>query len=135
MGKKADGQGHEAHVDAVGRKYLEIVDDIESMSRDRERVLLAHFNEVRTYNIDDLEDRDAVIKRLVNREFVYPNAFLASSLGFNKTTWSREYEKMLREVGMYRRPRYSTLRSMLLFEKLKWLVIRFHEAKSKRRRG
>ncbi|AFN82362.1 hypothetical protein EROM_010170 [Encephalitozoon romaleae SJ-2008] len=134
MEKKDDDQGHEFSNDPVICRYLEILNSIESIRRDRDDVLSTHFNELSTYNINELEDRNAVIRRLINKEFTYPSAFLASSLGFNKTTWNRDYERTLREIGMYKRPKYSTLRNMLLFEKLKWLVIRYHEAKQKRKK-
>ncbi|CAD24908.1 hypothetical protein [Encephalitozoon cuniculi GB-M1] len=134
MERKGSGQDYEFHSDPVVRKYLKVLNSIESIRKDRNDVLSIYFNEVCTYNIDDLEDRSAVVKRLINREFTYPNAFLASSLGFNKTTWSRDYEKTLKEIGMDKRPKYSTLRNMLLFEKLKWLIIRYHEAKQKKRK-
>ncbi|KMV66692.1 hypothetical protein M970_010200 [Encephalitozoon cuniculi EcunIII-L] len=134
MERKGSGQDYEFHSDPVVRKYLKVLNSIESIRKDRNDVLSIYFNEVFTYNIDDLEDRSAVVKRLINREFTYPNAFLASSLGFNKTTWSRDYEKTLKEIGMDKRPKYSTLRNMLLFEKLKWLIIRYHEAKQKKRK-
>ncbi|AFM97649.1 hypothetical protein EHEL_010240 [Encephalitozoon hellem ATCC 50504] len=131
--EKKDDKGYEFSNDSTTCKYLEILNNIESIRRDRDDVLSAHFNEVNIYNINELEDRNAVIRRLINKELTYPNAFLASSLGFNKTTWNRDYERTLREVGMYKRPRYSTLRNMLLFEKLKWLVVRYHEAKQKKK--
>ncbi|ADM10889.1 uncharacterized protein Eint_010250 [Encephalitozoon intestinalis ATCC 50506] len=134
MGKKENGQDYEFCESSTIQKYCEILNNIESIRRDRDDVLSTHFNEVCTYNISDLEDRAAVIRRLINKELVYPNAFLASSLGFNKTTWNRDYEKTLREIGMYKRPKYSTLKNMLLFEKLKWLIIRYHEAKQKKKK-
>lgn len=126
-----DERGCEFNDTPVSRKYIEILNSIESITEARRGVLMNHFNELCTYNIDDLEDRHAVIKRIVNKELTYPNAFLASSLGFNRTTWHRDYEKTLSDIGMYKRPKYGTLRNMLLFEKLKWLIIRLNERRQK----
>lgn len=133
MKKKAEKQDHEFCNTSVARKYIAVLNSIEHIRAARHHVLLTHFNELCTYNIDGLEDREAVIKRIVNKDLAYPGAFLASSLGFNRMTWHRDYEKILSELGMYKRPKFSTLRNMLQFEKLKWLVIRLHEKRLKRK--
>lgn len=133
MKKKTNTDTYEFSNTPIVRKYVEVLNNIESIRASRQSILQTHLNELCTYNIDDLEDRNAVIKRIISRELTYPSAFLASSLGFNRTTWNREYEKTLNDIGMCKRPKYSTLRNMVLFEKLKWLIIRFHERKQKRR--
>ncbi|TBU19553.1 hypothetical protein CWI42_010240 [Ordospora colligata] len=132
-GKNDNDEYHEFHEDEAIHKYVEMLNNMDTIWKDRHKVMNKHFGELYIYNIDDLEDKSATIKRLINREVSYPNAFLASSLGFNKNTWNREYERILREIGMDKRPVHTTLRTMLLFEKLKWLVVSYHEIKSKRR--
>ncbi|KAH9412128.1 hypothetical protein HK407_01g00190 [Ordospora pajunii] len=131
--KNSNDECHEFYEDEAIHKYVQMLNSVETIWKDRRRVMSMHFGELYIYNIDDLEDKSATVKRLINREVSYPNAFLASSLGFNKTTWSRDYERTLREIGVDKRPVHTTLRTMLLFEKLKWLVVSYHEMKNKRR--
>jgi hypothetical protein len=112
-------------------RYIAFLNDIEGIRKRRNEIVLKHFNELLTCNIDYLEDKQALINRIISKDLVYPSAFLASSLGFNRSSWQQGYEKILSEVGMHKRPKYSTLRNMLLFEKLKWLIIRYYERKKR----
>lgn len=112
-------------------KYVEVINNIEDLAVKRNSILNRHFYELQHYNIDKLEDRDGRIVRILGKPFTYPNAFLASSLGFSRTTWIKKYEDILAKFGLTKKLQYQTLRNMVLFEKLKLLVFKYFENKRK----
>lgn len=115
--------------DPIIDNYVEVINNIKELRSTRTDIINRHFYELYNYNIDDLEDRDSRISRLVSRSFTYPNSFLASSLGFNRTTWNKKYEEILNKFDLGKKPKHQTLRSMLMFERLKYLIIKYFEMK------
>lgn len=111
------------------RKYAAIAYNICRIKSKRDSLLDKHFYEAKGCNVDYLEDRDAQIQRIIGKECVHPNAFLASTLGFNRMSWNKAYEKTMSQLGVNKTPKFCSLRTMLLFEKLKLLVIKYHERK------
>ncbi|EOB14419.1 hypothetical protein NBO_28g0058 [Nosema bombycis CQ1] len=113
------------------KNFLNLLEKVEELSSKRKQILERHFYELTKYNIDDLEDRDSIITRIVGKAPSHPNAFLASSLGFTKSSWNKKYENMFLKFGLDRKLKHSTYRNMLHFEKLKLLVIKYHEVNKK----
>ncbi|EEQ81923.1 hypothetical protein NCER_101468 [Vairimorpha ceranae BRL01] len=115
----------------IAESYAKLIRNIRELKSTRDSIINRHFYELYHYNIDELEDRDVRIKRLIGKSTSYPNSFLASSLGFNRTTWVKKYEEILGKFDLGKKPKYLTMRNMMLFEKLKLLVIKYFNSKKK----
>lgn len=113
--------------DPISDVYLKILKDIKNLKSKRESILNNHLYEFNNYNIHKLEDKDTKISRLTGRSFTYPNTFLASSLGFNRSSWNKKYEEILKKFGLKKKLKYQTFRNMKEFEKLKYLIIKYYE--------
>ncbi|WUR03881.1 uncharacterized protein VNE69_06194 [Vairimorpha necatrix] len=112
-------------------KYVDLIKNVDNLRSKRESIINRHFYELYNYNIDKLEDRDGRISRIIGKTFTYPNSFLASSLGFNRTTWAKKYEEILGKFDLSKKLQYQTLRNMVLFEKLKLLIIKYNDIQRK----
>lgn len=115
----------------TSKDLINLLEEIEELSSTRQGILERHFYELINYNMEDLEDRDAMIIRIIGKEPTHPNAFLASSLGFSRSTWNKKYESLLSKFGLGKNLKHQTLRNMQLFEKLKFLVVRYFEITKK----
>ncbi|KAF9761600.1 hypothetical protein NGRA_2531 [Nosema granulosis] len=113
------------------KDLVNLLDEIEDLSSSRNRILERHFYELIRYNIDDLEDRDSMIIRITGKEPTHPNAFLASSLGFSRSTWNKKYENLMSKFGLGKKLKHQTFRNMKHFEKLKMLISKYFELTKK----
>lgn len=101
-----------------------------SAEQDKERraaSLDRMFWEYNNLNINEFEDTETKFAKIVAEKRTYPPAFVASSLGFNKSTMQVKYNDVLMRFGLERRPVVASLRNALHYEKLKIMIIKYYE--------
>lgn len=116
----------------VIEKYLKIVESIDKKVRRRNAVLERHFKLLLEPKPAQKNIEDKLVS-ILDKPLQLPPLFLASSLGFNKHSWSKSVEILLSEFNLEKKLKYPTMRNALLFEKLKTLVIRLCDKERRRR--
>lgn len=111
--------------------FIELVDNIKQYKEDRKKALDIMFWEYNNINIHDFEDSITKFRRHFPDRRAYPSAFLASSLGFNKSNFSNKHNEFLQKFKLYKKPRVATLKNGLHFEKLKIILIKYMELMKK----
>lgn len=107
--------------------YLQLLHRIEKCQKEREDTLNRTFWEYKNLNIGELEDTETRFSRLFPERRAYPSAFMASSLGFNKSSMQLKYNEVLTRFHLDRKPRAATLTSALHYERLKILITKYYE--------
>ncbi|KAI4291657.1 hypothetical protein PAPHI01_0931 [Pancytospora philotis] len=119
--------GSEERTSKTVEEYIEILANVESLRKERNGSLSRMFWELRGLNVDEFEDGETKYQKIVPEKRTYSSTFMASSLGFNKSTIQAKYTEFLQRFHLERRPRVATLRNALHFEKLKFLIIKYFE--------
>ncbi|KAI5185740.1 hypothetical protein NEHOM01_1032 [Nematocida homosporus] len=101
------------------------------MQRAREIVVKRHFGELNIVARLEEQEKLILINEYINKDFVYPPVFLGSILGFNKNNWNKNIEKLLEEFDIKQKPVYGVKENCFLFEKLKYLVLKYMERSRK----
>lgn len=113
-----------AVVDLLGR--------IPQLQSRRSNALYTQFWEYEHLNIGQFEDTEAKCHRLIPEKRSYPSAFIATSLGFTKSSMQVKYNNILAKFHLDSRPVAATLRVALLYERLKYLLIKYYEVQKSR---
>lgn len=92
----------------------------------RKKILKVHFGELYAMKPDE-ESIENRITRIIGKIHPHPYIYFASSIGFNKMTWSKTIEKFLAQFGLGMRLKYPTLRNYQKYEKLKYLLLKYFE--------
>jgi hypothetical protein len=82
--------------------YNELLKSMPQIRKEREEIIKRHFGEITLYNMKDVQDMDIKIAEIIGKGQTYPTLYLASSLGFNKITWSKGVERILSQFGTHR---------------------------------
>lgn len=112
----------------ISTKYFQLINSAPKINKTRNKIIESHFPEILLNPLIEKEDINVKIKKIINKELSHPCVFLASSLGFTKSNWSKTIEKILIELGISKLKNLS-YKNMLKFEKLKHLIFRFLERK------
>lgn len=105
----------------------EMISTHKTLQMIRSEILNRHFGEICIPVLLKEQEKQLLINEHVNREFTYLNVFLGSSIGFNKNNWNRNIEKLLEPFGLKQKPLFGTRENCFLFEKLKYLVLKYME--------
>lgn len=113
-------------------QYIEIITNIEERMDARNMVLEKHFKilDSKSALLAESPAKPAV---QLERSISLPNIFLASSLGFNKLNWTKNVESILSHYNLGKKLVIPTLRSAILFEKLKIIMVKLQEKERKKR--
>ncbi len=107
--------------------FVKLLYDIEDLQNRRDKILDNMFWEYNNLNIHEFEDTITKFRRYFPERRSYPSAFLASSLGFNKSNYFSKYNEILQKFNLHRKPRVPTLKNALHFERLKILLIKYFD--------
>lgn len=107
--------------------FIGILGSVEQDKERRAASLDRMFWEYNNLNINEFEDTETKFAKIVAEKRTYPPAFVASSLGFNKSTMQVKYNDVLMRFGLERRPVVASLRNALHYEKLKIMIIKYYE--------
>lgn len=109
--------------------FIDILKNIKKIRRRREESLDRMFWEYNNYNIDRFEDRESKIQKHLPDNLVHPKAFLASNLGFNRSSMDPKYSEILNRFKLDKRSSSGSMRNALHYETLKRLIIKYFETK------
>lgn len=107
--------------------FIEILRNVDKFQKGRADSLNRMFWEYNNLNINEFEDTETKYQKIIPDKRSYANAFMASSLGFNKSTMQVKYNEILHRFKLDRRPQVASLRNALHYEKLKVLIIKYYE--------
>jgi len=122
---------YEAYNTELLRWFIQAIKNQDTMRRARSAVLNRHFGELNISVKLEEQEKSLLINEYINKEFVYPSVFLGSSLGFNKNNWNKHIEKMLERFDLRHRPVFGVKENCFLFEKLKFLLLKYMERAKK----
>lgn len=111
------------------KTFIEILKNIGEIRKRRTDSLDRMFWEYNNYNIDLFEDKESKIQKYLNDAPIYPKAFLASNLGFNRSTMDPRFNDVLSKFKLEKRSTSGSIRNALHFETLKKLLIRYFDSK------
>lgn len=99
------------------KTYKKIIKNISNLENERNTIISRHLN------IDFNRDKETRIKEIIgnsniNRSCVY----LASSMGFNKMTWNKDIENLLKEFGLKQKLEMGIYKNYKRYEVLKLLI-------------
>ncbi|KAI5188462.1 hypothetical protein NECID01_0093 [Nematocida sp. AWRm77] len=97
------------------------------MQEARSIVINRHFGELGISPNLEEQEKLLLINEYINKDFVYPCVFLGSTLGFNKNNWNKNIEKLLEQFEIKQKPVFGSKENCFLFEKLKFLVLKYME--------
>lgn len=93
----------------------------------RDIVIQKHFGELTITPILEEQEKLISINEFINKEITYQPVFLGSTIGFNKNNWNKNIEKLLEPYSIKQKPLYSVKENCYLFEKLKYLALKYME--------
>lgn len=99
----------------------------EELKKARNTIVRRHFGELCISPHLEEQEKLLLINEYINKDFVYPPVFLGSILGFNKNNWNKNIEKLLEPFNIKQKPVYGTKDNCFLFEKLKYLILKYME--------
>lgn len=111
--------------------YEKSIENLSLWKKKRICVLNRIFWEFNNINIDEFEDLDSKFIKLIPEKRVYPNAFLASSLGFSKSSLDSRHTSILHKFNLENKPRVPSLKNALHFERLKLLMNKYFDKNKK----
>ncbi|KAM0680446.1 hypothetical protein GINT2_001506 [Glugoides intestinalis] len=109
--------------------FIDILKNIKKIRKRREESLDTMFWEYNNYNIDRFEDRESKIQKHLPDNLVHTKAFLASNLGFNRSSMDPKYIEILNRFKLDKRSSSGSMRNALHYETLKRLIIKYFEMK------
>lgn len=109
------------------KSYNKILNNLNTITKKRKNIIKKHFPELfsKTFNIEKK------FNNVIKKKVTHPSIFLASSLGFPKTGWTKQVEFYMKAYGLNYRLEEPTFENMINYEKIKLLVLKFFE----KRRG
>ncbi|KAL6122347.1 hypothetical protein NUSPORA_00650 [Nucleospora cyclopteri] len=116
----------------IFKEFLSELLQVEKYREDRKKLLDVMFWEYANYNIHLFEDRDTKIYKYITDKRNYPNSFLGSTMGFNKTTMDNKYLDILSKFKLGKKPAIPSPNNCIEFEKLKLLIIKLYEMRNKK---
>lgn len=99
----------------------------QQMKTARDIIVKRHFGELEISAQIEEQEKLLLINEYINKEFIYPPIFLGSILGFNKNNWNKNIEKLLEPFAIKQKPVYGVKEICFLFEKLKYLILKYME--------
>ena len=111
------------------KSFVNILRDIGNIRKRREQSLERMFWEYNNFNIDLFEDKESKIQKYISETSTYPKAFLASNLGFNRSTMDPKFNDILNKFKLDRKSNSGSMRNALHYEILKKLLLRYFEHK------
>lgn len=111
------------------KEFIEILKNIKQMRKRREDSLSRMFWEYGNYNIDLFEDKESKMQKYLADTPTRPKAFLATNLGFNRSSMETKYTDILNKFKLDRRSTSGSMRNALHYETLKKLIIKYFEVK------
>lgn len=115
----------------VLRDFINILGNIKQTVKNRKKALDRMFWEYNNCNVDLFEDRESKIQKYIPQKPVYPRAFLASNLGFNRSTMDSKYMEILNKFKLEKKSSSGSIRNALHYEILKHLIIKYFERSKK----
>ncbi|RVD92296.1 hypothetical protein TUBRATIS_12060 [Tubulinosema ratisbonensis] len=116
------------------KKYIKILLNLDKRIKNRNEFLKRHLPILLQPSTKEYQDINTRVTSVIEKTNIIPSICLASSLGFNKNSWSKQVESVMNEFGLSKKPKYFTLRNVLAFEKLKLLVLKLVEKEKKEKR-
>lgn len=113
----------------VLKSFIEILQDVKKMRKRRKATLDRVFWEYNNYNVDLFEDRESKIQKYLTEQITHPRAFLASNLGFNRSSMESKYNEILNKFKLDKRSMSGSIRNAFHYEILKRLIIKYFEMK------
>lgn len=111
------------------RKYVNLLHNSKPLVDKRTTLLSRHFY-IGTLNTNsNKKTYENKVQEILGKEVSHPVVFLASSLGFTKSNWSKTIERLLIEIGLTEKLKASSYKNMVKFEKLKLLIFKYLEIK------
>ena len=110
-------------------KFVDILRNIGKQRKRREESINRMFWEYQNFNVDMFEDRESKIQKYMQEAPSYPKAFLASNIGFNRSTMDPRFNEILNKFKLDRKSNSGSIRNALHFEVLKKLLLRYFENK------
>lgn len=111
------------------KEFVEILKNVGNRRKRRAESLERMFWEYGNYNIDLFEDKESKIQKYIQEASTYPKAFLASNLGFNRSTMDPKFNEILGKFKLDKRSTSGSIRNALHYEVLKKLLLRYFENK------
>lgn len=111
--------------------YEKSIESLNLWKKKRASVLNRIFWELNNINIDEFEDLDSKFIKLIPEKRVYPNTFLASSLGFSKSSLDSRHTSILHKFNLENKPKVASLKNSLHFERLKLLMNKYLDKNKK----
>lgn len=111
------------------RDFIKILQDIGKIRKRRAESLRRMFWEYENYNIDLFEDRESKIQKYLPEYISRPKAFLASNLGFNRSSMENKFTEILAKFKLDKRSMSGSMRNAIHYETLKRLIIKYFDVK------
>ena len=124
-----DGNDENADQIHTIKEFIEILRNIKQIRNRRDDSLNKMFWEYNNYNIDLFEDKESKMQKYIADTPPRPKAFLASNLGFNRSSMETKYTDILNKFKLDRRSTSGSMRNALHYETLKKLIIKYFETK------
>lgn len=109
------------------REFIDILRSIRDVRDMRRQSLERMFWEYNNCNVDLFEDRESKIQKYLPEKLVYPKAFLASNLGFNRSTMDSKYMEILSRFKLGKKSTSGSIRNAVHFETLKHLIMKYFD--------
>ncbi|KAI5161635.1 hypothetical protein NEAUS03_1695 [Nematocida ausubeli] len=107
--------------------FVDLLKTHQTLKEARQVILDRHFGELGiSANLEE-QEKLLLIHEYINKELVYPPVFLGSTLGFNKNNWNKNIERMLEPYGIRQKPVFCTKDTCYLFERMKYLMLKYME--------
>lgn len=118
---------HEENEKKVVREFISVLRRIRGIRHMRKHALERMFWEYNNCNVNLFEDRESKIQKYLPEKIAYPRAFLASNLGFNRSTMDPKYMEVLGMFKLGKKSSSGSIRNALHFETLKHLIIKYYD--------
>lgn len=118
---------HEESEREAVREFIDVLRRIKDIKCMRKDALERMFWEYNNCNVNLFEDRESKIQKYLPEKIVYPKAFLASNLGFNRSTMDPKYMEILNRFKLGKKSSSGSIRNAVHFEILKHLIIKYYE--------
>ncbi len=110
-------------------EFIKMIKNIKEITKRRKESLDRLFWEYNNCNINLFEDKESKIQKYIPEIASRPKAFLASNLGFNRSSMDSKYSDILNRFKIDRRSSSGSMRNALHYETLKKLIIKYFEVK------
>jgi hypothetical protein len=111
--------------------FVNILANIKEIRKARKECLNSIFWEFNNCNIDQFEDIESKIKKYISEKITYPRSFLASNIGFNRSTMEPRFSDILNKFKLDKRSTSGSIRNALHFDVLKHLILKHFDGSRK----